>query len=162
VLFRCAIQLSISSEHWAEITYEPADPVLSVMNNSRIAIRTGRITFCSIRGGILDNLANLCHFGTTKTGSRRVISISSTPRSLDSTPRGIIATSMSPLAARSQISFGVISTRSTLTFRCKILKFAMALRGTNENRLRSKRRGVHDTGLHQRQYVSSVMAGDGE
>jgi hypothetical protein len=26
VLFRCAIQLSISSEHWAEITCEPADP----------------------------------------------------------------------------------------------------------------------------------------
>jgi len=39
MLFRRAVQLSISGEHWAEVRYGRRMQVLSVMNNSRIAER---------------------------------------------------------------------------------------------------------------------------
>jgi len=42
VLFRRAVQLSVSSKHWAEVTYGRPIQLLSVMNKSRIAIKTGR------------------------------------------------------------------------------------------------------------------------
>jgi hypothetical protein len=43
VLFRRAVQLCVSSKHWAEVTCGRAIRVLSVMNKSRIAIKTRRI-----------------------------------------------------------------------------------------------------------------------
>jgi len=43
VLFRRAIQLSVSGKHWAEIIYGWPIEMLSGMNKSRIAIKTRRI-----------------------------------------------------------------------------------------------------------------------
>ena len=43
MLFRRTIQLSVSSKHWAELTYGPADPGAEFDEKSRIAIKAGRI-----------------------------------------------------------------------------------------------------------------------
>ena len=50
MLFRCAIQLSISSEHWAEIAYEPADP------GSMTAISQGKVHCTDRRFRSLGNI----------------------------------------------------------------------------------------------------------